>query len=323
MTHRISGARYLVLAFVAALSACDSNNSQAGADQTGTTGGSTTGGTTTGGTTTGGTTGGTTTGGTTTGGTTSGGTTTGGTTTGGTTTGGTTTGGTTTGGTTGGGGSANATSCFDPIYGVNGTVVVASFRSTDSPSGEIITTNYTQTVGSGTLNGIPVTTASGPITTTGGVANTSSTQTSYYVLDNTAKTITSYGVDLNTTSPAALSSTIRFNPPRVDRADLNTGESYTETTTINTSNVVSGFTVATSTQSTVTRTFLGLEQITVPAGTFTACKFEDDTTSTTNGTTTTSSATLWNYGNGINLRTESGGDVSVLLSATVNGTPID
>lgn len=351
MAYRSTRSRLLLLAFMATLAACDENgmaqatspDGTTSGDTTGgttgggttggtttggtTTGGTTTGGTTTGGTTGGGTTGGTTTGGTTTGGTTTGGTTTGGTTTGGTTTGGTTTGGSTTGGTTGGNGTGNATQCFDPLFGVVGTRIVGRFRTTDGDSGLVITTDYEQLIGSGMLGGIPVMTATGPVVTSGASVS-ASTVTQYYQLDNVARTSTSFGVDTDTTAPIAIQTRIRFIPDETGFFDLNVGESYTETNTVETTIVtpapapIGPVTTVTSTAKTLVRTFLGLESVTVPAGTFTACKFEDVQTSTTMGLTSTLTTTIWNFNNGINIRTESDGDITELLSASINGVPI-
>jgi hypothetical protein len=86
----------------------------------------------------------------------------------------------------------------------------------------------------------------------------------------------SFGSTSETTTPFATSSKIVFSPPfRSKHYTLNPGESYTQTYNSITTSTLAGM-PPTSTTSTVTHTerYLGQESVTVPAGTFNACKFE-------------------------------------------------
>jgi hypothetical protein len=283
-----------------------------------TTGGETTGGETTGGETTGGeTTGGETTGGETTGGETTGGETTGGETTGGETTGGETTGGETTGGSTGG---DSAKACFNPQLAVVGTRVNQVIRSTDSVSGITLTTTsdtlanqMTTYNGHNALESVSEVdaVASNPL------YSSKSTTKSYIAADADSYSSQAFGTVTHVTSPIDSTIGTTINPPREDRYDLDPGQSYTQTYTVS----VSGGPVAIpDTTTTVKRTYVGRESITVPAGTFETCHFQED--STVSGTTVT--ADMWfTVGSGIQIKVISDGDESVTTSASINGTPID
>lgn len=182
-----------------------------------------------------------------------------------------------------------------------------------------MTTDYTQTIGSGSYNGETVLTATGPVTTSGSSVS-SSTVKQYYKIDSSAKTVTVYGIETATTFPFSFTSVTTFTPPRTDRLNLAAGEFYTQDFTVTTA--VTGLPVPppdTMSNISLKRTFVGMESVTVPAGTFSACKFTEESTSA--GSTTTS--TVWNYRAGINLKTVSGDSTTELLSAKINGTPVN
>ena len=70
-------------------------------------------------------------------------------------------------------------------------------------------------------------------------------------------------------------------------------------------------------------TYVGQESVTVPAGTFNACKFTEDATATFDGQTSTSTATTWMaVGSGQFLKSVSEGDTNELVSASINGEPV-
>lgn len=111
--------------------------------------------------------------------------------------------------------------------------------------------------------------------------------------------VTQYGAVVRATTPVAgfsVTSDSRtvFNPPWVDRRfTMTAGQTLTQTYT-GTTTVVSGGILGapgTTTTSTTTLTqnirFVGIESVTVPAGTFNACKFEDTDPASPGAVTTT------------------------------------
>lgn len=335
------GIAVLALASVGMLSACSGNDGAPG-DETGgttsgdTTGGATTGGDTTGGATTGGdttggdttggaTTGGDTTGGATTGGDTTGGNTTGGATTGGDTTGGATTGGETTGGSTGGG---SASACFNDKFSKVGTRLIMKFKTTDGASGITVTTD------SNSLNN-QMTTYNGhnaleTVSVVDAVASdprfsSKSTTKSYIAVDTGAKSSQLFGTVTDVTTPAATTLTTKIEPAQVVKWNLDPGESHSQTFTITTSATVTtagmSFPVPdTTTNTTQKRLYVGRDSITVPAGTFETCHFQEDSTVSGN----TSSTDVWfSVGSGVQIKAVADGDVTELLSASIDGSPIN
>jgi hypothetical protein len=104
-----------------------------------------------------------------------------------------------------------------------------------------------------------------------------------------------------------------FTPPALRRFDLNAGESYSQTYTARTSGTAGSAANTTS----FTRTFVGIETVTVPAGTFRACRFDE--TSTTAGATARSSEWIASIGLSVRSLDRVNGAETVLESATVNG----
>jgi hypothetical protein len=107
-----------------------------------------------------------------------------------------------------------------------------------------------------------------------------------------------------------------YTPPMRDkRYSLAVGESATQTFTVTTTSNLPGFETSSTTLTSTTK-YLGRETITVPAGAFETCKFEDD------------GAELdWRgVGNGLLIRNEIPGPLGVtryeLRSGTVNGQPV-
>ncbi len=158
-------------------------------------------------------------------------------------------------------------------------------------------------------------------------AGTTPTQSRFHFKEN--GTVTS---DFGGTIVASVSSmgftvttntTVTYNPARVDRRyTLAVGASDTSSTSMtSTSSTNFGAVPATTTTNSTTVTYVGQESITVPAGTFTACKF----TVTTSGSTSTE----WvGKGNGAPLQSTSkasdGSAVVLSLTAAtrINGAPL-
>lgn len=117
-------------------------------------------------------------------------------------------------------------------------------------------------------------------------------------------------------------STTTFNPPPIFRYSLNSGESVTTNYTATQVTVIAGLPVPPTTSihsGSRTWTFLGFEDVTVPAGIFIgACKWAS--TIVTDGIPDNS--TLWITRKGVSVKTVSGNDVTELTSGNVNGGPV-
>lgn len=142
---------------------------------------------------------------------------------------------------------------------------------------------------------------------------------------------TQYGVQLRAVTPAggfALTTNSKtvFSPPWVDRRfTLTAGQSIVQTfagTTTSTSTGIPGLPATpttTNTSSSQTVRFVGIESVTVPLGTYQACKFEEFATATPSEVTTNWLA----LGNGVLLRstatTTQGTQVIAARTLLING----
>lgn len=226
-------------------------------------------------------------------------------------------------GNTGGSGTGNAASCFNADLAKQGTKIQLNYKSTDGDSGAVLNTDASIEVkGSVTFNGASTIESVSQTQATGASPSTSTTK-SYLTVDASAKRFSYYGSIVDATAPYAISSTITINPARLERFDLNAGESYTLNYNINTATQVLGFPVNTVTEYSSTVTFKGIETISVPAGSFSACRIETSNETTSQGTTINSLSVNWiSVDTGISVRTEADGDITELVSATINGNAI-
>lgn len=222
-----------------------------------------------------------------------------------------------------GSGSGNASACFNPAIMAQGTKVVLNYKITDAQSNTVTNSSSNIEVkGTVTFNGKSATESVSQTTATGAAPSTSTTK-SYYTVDTGAKTFTFYGSIVDVTAPVAGSSTLTITPEMVERFDVAAGNSYNQTYSIKTSIQVMGFPVDTTTDFVNQITFKGIESVTVPAGTFQACRIETSSKTTVLGNSTTSVSTSWiTVDKGVSVRTESGGDVSELTSGSINGNAI-
>ncbi|MBP7662191.1 MAG: hypothetical protein KA778_19440, partial [Burkholderiaceae bacterium] len=131
---------------------------------------------------------------------------------------------------------------------------------------------------------------------------------SYSVVNS--QDVLNYGtVTTSTTFGVAITTTITQTPAAILRYSLGVGESFTQTYSSATTGTP--FPVPASSV-TRTQTFLGFEDVTVPAGTFAgACKWQF----VEGGTTTTT----WNTRSGLPLRSTSAGSEMVLIGGSING----
>jgi hypothetical protein len=223
----------------------------------------------------------------------------------------------------GGSGTGNAASCFNADFATQGTKSVTTYKTTDGETNAVI--NFTSTVevkGNATFDGKAAIESVSQTEVTGATPSSSSTK-SYFKVDASAKRTTYYGTIATVTAPIAGTTTVKSLPERIERYDLAANESYSQTYSLESSSVVFGFPITSVTEFTSKTTFKGIETVTVPAGTFEACRMESTDSSTTLGTSVTSTSTNWISTNqGMLLRTEASGDITELVSGTLNGVAI-
>jgi len=221
--------------------------------------------------------------------------------------------------TTGGGGTASA--CYDlALADVQGTTITVGYKYSGT-----ITGNQTVTA---TVGGLvtfeghqareTTTTTTGTNTTQGFTVSVNTTGKVYTARTGDAE-VTTYGATF-VASGAGYSSSIRsvYTPPAVTRVySLAQGASITETESGTvTSTTVVGFgqpDIVNTTQfsSTTTTKYVGQESVTVPAGTYNACKFEV-TSSGSNDVTTN----WFVVGKGFHVKSVAGGSVPQTIEAT-------
>lgn len=222
-----------------------------------------------------------------------------------------------------GSGTGNASSCFNPNVVAQGTKILLNYKTTDAETSSV--TNIATSIevkGTTTFNGKSATESVSQTQTTGPAASTSTTK-SYFTANNSAKSITYHGSIVDVSAPVSASSTLTINPGMTEQFNLSAGESYTQTYAITTATQVMGFPVSTVTDFVNKLTFKGVETITVPAGTFKACRIETDSKTTVLGNSVSTISTSWiSVDSGISVRTEASGDVSELVSGSINGTAI-
>ena len=225
-----------------------------------------------------------------------------------------------------------ASDCFNVAWYTPGTTAVLDYAITGSATG---TTRSNMTVSGGkSFNGQSglieffqdqTTTYSAPATLAS--AGTTPTQSRFYFTENGSVTNAFGGTVAATVSMLGISittnTTVTYSPALVDRRfTLTAGTSNTSSASMTTTSSTNFGSVPTTTATnTTTVTYLGQESITIPAGTFTACKFSV----TTSGDTTTE----WvGKGNGAPLQSTSKASdgsavVLSLTSATrLNGAPL-
>lgn len=234
--------------------------------------------------------------------------------------------------------------CFDLAGGEQaGNVLLTSYEHSGFSTGNV--TTEARVIGPQTFNGFNVvessSTTTGTLTTMGNVVSQDSQAKSYSKRTGDAE-VTRYGTQLVTkatvTTPVAGTTTttidVTYDPPFVDRwAGIALGQSITQTTTskstITVQTAIAGVPVQLPPQVTVnqpstssqTIKFVARESITVPAGTYSACKFELSSPGESGVQTT------WLHnGKGVLLKTTSviGGVTSTQQATSIklNGQPL-
>ncbi|WP_116368073.1 hypothetical protein [Parahaliea mediterranea] len=216
-----------------------------------------------------------------------------------------------------GSGTGDARRCFNPTMGAIDTTIVASYRSTSS-GGEVVNESYDQVISSGSFKGRAMLKAVSNTTATGAAPSTSRSVQFFEFKPDEHRSLV-YGTDVESFTPRASQSNIELAPYRLQRFDLKAGESYQQDYTVNLNTRVMGFNTKTSTRVSLDTTFLGIESVKVPAGTYQACRFRvlsttDDGTSTINE--------WFAVNSGMFLKSTEGSASNVLVSASINGADI-
>jgi hypothetical protein len=132
----------------------------------------------------------------------------------------------------------------------------------------------------------------GTMTKTLNYFNVNSTETIYYGT-RAILTASLLGISFTTTTTSS------YAPPWRLPLNLASGQTFSNNTSQVTIETEGQGTVADVVQSQlVSYRFLGVESVSVPAGTFSACKVEQTTTITTNGVATTGVSTSWTIASG-------------------------
>jgi hypothetical protein len=138
---------------------------------------------------------------------------------------------------------------------------------------------------------------------TNGVANVAASVNTLYYAALTGTGYTSYGSFIKVNATVAgfaisTDTTLTFTPPMTMPYNMGVGSTHTVDTDWLTETSVLGSTTAQTIRYNIKYNFVGVETVTVPAGTFETCRVETTTTGTVNGTSSTSTATQWWVGTG-------------------------
>jgi len=216
--------------------------------------------------------------------------------------------------------SGNASVCLDPAYLATGTKIVLAFQYTNN--GTLVRTTETQTdfQGPQTFNGQNTSAVNTRVSiVTGDGVGTDSGTLSFLQMQNlnvlTLGSLTSVGVSSSNSAVTTV-----FDPPIVFSYSLAPGESVTTATKGTQTTASFPFNdPPTMFSETATYTFLGFEDVAVPAGTFPgACKWaisilRDNVTTMT---------TQWKTRKGAVVKTVTGSEIGELTSGAVNGGPV-
>lgn len=223
----------------------------------------------------------------------------------------------------GGTASGNPSDCFNiTLYSTGTTVDLV--QKTVSSAGQLTTTSENTVKGMATFNGQSVLDIYSDVTATGS-APSKSTQNGYFTVDSANMIEHYHGSVINVTEPAVAAGkqTLTLTPPMEDRFELSANQSYTQSYKIKTDGSAAGFPYSMTSDHERTKRFVGIETVTVPAGTFNACRYEESTTTTAAGTTATETSTHWvSVGSGLEVKSVAGDSTTELQSAKINGSTV-
>lgn len=197
-------------------------------------------------------------------------------------------------------------------------------HKTTSPAGTLTVTSKNTVKGTATFNGQAVIEIVSDVVATG-ISPSKSTQSNYFTID-TANMIEAYqGSVINVIEPAVTAGkqTLTLTPALQDRFELTLNQAYTQAYKIRTDGSVAGFPYSQTSDHEYTKRFVGIENVTVPAGTFKACRYAESTKTTVAGQTSSESTTRWvAAGSGIEVKSVSGNSTTELQSAKINGSNV-
>lgn len=227
----------------------------------------------------------------------------------------------------GGGGVSkkNADGCYNPDLAAVGNVTVSQFKSVPKDGGEVIRSRLeTNVTGAAKFNGRQATRAVNELTLPDDPSVVTQSN-SYFLADNGKKRTKNLGTESETfrNGKSIGTTVVEFDPELLTRFDLAAGASYVQEYKSRITNSFGGSTMKSTITQTVTTTYVGVEKITVPAGTFNACKFREESKQKQFGLTIKSVRRLWyGVGNGLQLREDNESSVTELVSAKIDGQSI-
>lgn len=209
--------------------------------------------------------------------------------------------------------------CFNPEMLAQGTTVNVVFNSTDKASGDVVRFRVIEHVmGQKSFGGRIGTHIFSEVSATG-ASPSESTTISYLEINLSKKQMTVFGVETELTSPINATSTATITPGILERFDLAAGESFSQSHTTTVTTTSQGHTSEHVENVERIKTYLGVDSVTVPAGTFDACKFIEQTTLGGNSWETTR---WFGVGNGELIKDDDGSTLTELVSSEINGTSI-
>ena len=205
--------------------------------------------------------------------------------------------------------------CFNPDLFRQGTRFISEYRRPGFGGGYFVA-EFDQLIdGSGLFRGTPATRMRLEQRDDGELLATNLT---WFSINTGAQQLRYYGSEAETTTPPTTSATVVLAPFKLNRWDLAAGQSFEQSysSTVEDSR---GFSSSQSLE--LKTTYLGTETITVPAGTYTACRVLEESVETSGlGVPVRSAETQWYaLGNGILLRAESDDSFQEFIRGTVNG----
>ena len=215
--------------------------------------------------------------------------------------------------------SKNASVCYNAVLLQPGTRLETTYESSiDGVPGSQVTFNDQFIDGSATFEGQSVTKSTIEITSD----DFSSTVQNYFQVDDEKLQVTALGSD--STDSFGSVSRQTYDPGLLSRLGLAPGETYSQTVTSTVIVESSGIELPSSvSELEQTVTYVGVQEITVPAGTFEACRFEYDIVARSGGMEFESFLTVWQaVGTGVLLKDQADGAQTVLVEGVLNGTAL-
>ncbi|MEM6581706.1 MAG: hypothetical protein AAF699_10560 [Pseudomonadota bacterium] len=215
----------------------------------------------------------------------------------------------------GGSGGGSAASCWNEELFLPGTQTETEYRVTETLGNEIIT-NYKGIVEGGlSFNGNATNALVLDIVSSGDVENTSLSRS--YLSTVVARQVRDFGTEVEVTSPIMVSARTVNEPFRLIRFDLSPGQSFSQSYVTTTTTDAGGGAQLDSVSTDSVTTFDGIESVTVPAGSFQACRFTE--ISSTPGGEDTQREWI-HVGTGVLLKAVNDAQTTELVAASVNGT---